>query len=343
MDKMDSFKTSMPRVNTKTKKSGAKYFKQFVNGVLVHGQKFFAYLGHDAYGLRGWADLQIECLLRTIVSMDVDYEKRGKPLPPVLYLQLDNAKDNKNQYLFAFVEWIVNIGMLTYITFLKPYLQSILLYFFILGIVAKAEIAFLKVGHTHEDIDQRFSVLSKYLNIHDALTPSQWVSRCGEAFAAGGKRYQKLHNQEGPPEIEYVYSVYGYSEWLKPHIESEYSGTDGPSLIEFAKCPVRGRCVQRYKHLSSSGDWFPHGRFGEIGGDSAPQSELVADCGLDVNSAPRLRVLQLLSPVKLKIIFKSVMKFVRCKFYTVLLFFTLHAFRMLNTYRSLCFSRRCTS
>jgi hypothetical protein len=110
MDKMDSFKTSMPRVNVKTKKSGNKYFKQFVNGVLVHGLTFFAYLGHDAYGLRGWADLQIECLLRTLVAVDLDYAARGKSMPPVLFLQLDNAKDNKNQYLFAFIEWLGNIG-----------------------------------------------------------------------------------------------------------------------------------------------------------------------------------------------------------------------------------------
>jgi hypothetical protein len=180
-------------------------------------------------------------------------------------------------------------------------------------VFTKTEVAFLKVGHTHEDIDQRFSVLSKFLNLHDAITPSQWVLRCAEAFAATGKRYQLLHTREGPPVIEYLHSLYGYSAWLKPHIEPEYSGTDGPFLIEFTLCPTRNRCVQRYKHLSSSGDWFPHGRYGEIGGDSAPQSELVPDCGLDYDSSPSLRVLQLLSPAKLKLIFKSVMKFVHCK------------------------------
>jgi hypothetical protein len=64
-----------------------------------------------------------------------------KSLPPNLYLQLDNsAKDNKNQYLMAF------LSLLT-----------------ARGVFKEIQVGFLLVGHTHEDIDAYFSHLSKTL------------------------------------------------------------------------------------------------------------------------------------------------------------------------------------
>jgi hypothetical protein len=79
-----------------------------VNGVLVHGHHFFLYLGHDAYGMGGYGDLQVECLLRTLNEMDAEYESRGQSLPRTLFLQLDSAHDNKNKSTFAFCEYLVN-------------------------------------------------------------------------------------------------------------------------------------------------------------------------------------------------------------------------------------------
>jgi hypothetical protein len=284
MDKMDSYKTSMPRVNTKSKKSGRKYFKQFVNGVLVHGLQWYTFLGHDAYGMRGWADLQIECLLRAVVEIDEDYRILGKSLPRILYLQLDNASDNKNKYMMAFTEHLVNVGVFD-----------------------KVEIGFLVVGHTHEDIDQRFSVLSKHLNLFDAVTPSQWAQRVTDAFSGPGSGAQ----YEGLPRIRTVHSIYGYSSWLKPYISSDYKGTSGARLFEFTRDSGTGRCVQRWKHYSSSVEWWPHGRDGEIGGGGGfPQPALALDCPYNADSVPQLRELALLEPGKLKEIFKCVMRFV---------------------------------
>jgi hypothetical protein len=63
------------------------------------------------------------------------------PLPMNLFFQLDNsAKDNKNQYLMAF------LSLLTYCVVFK-----------------EIQIGFLLVGHTHEDIDAYFGHLSKAL------------------------------------------------------------------------------------------------------------------------------------------------------------------------------------
>lgn len=47
----------------------------------------------------------------------------------------------------------------------------------------KIELGFLMVGHTHEDIDQSFSCLSRYLRKHDALTmPGMQPTLCLHKF-----------------------------------------------------------------------------------------------------------------------------------------------------------------
>ena len=72
-------------------------------------------------------------------------DRRGGLLPPMLRIQVDNCgRENKNQYMFAFCAAIVGLG-----------------YF------AEVYLSFLLVGHTHEDIDQRFSVMFSILKRHD--------------------------------------------------------------------------------------------------------------------------------------------------------------------------------
>ena len=39
-----------------------------------------------------------------------------------------------------------------------------------IGVFEKVKVCFLYVGHTHEDIDQRFSVISRYLRQNNVLT-----------------------------------------------------------------------------------------------------------------------------------------------------------------------------
>jgi hypothetical protein len=64
------------------------------------------------------------------------------PLPPILYLQLDNtARENKNKYVMAYLNMLVELG-----TF------------------EKIKVGFLLVGHTHDQIDQMFSKFSVKLN-----------------------------------------------------------------------------------------------------------------------------------------------------------------------------------
>ena len=57
-------------------------------------------------------------------------------LPQVLYLQLDNtSRENKNQFVFGYISMLVE-----------------------LRIFQKVKVGFLLVGHTHDHIEQMFSV-----------------------------------------------------------------------------------------------------------------------------------------------------------------------------------------
>ena len=83
----------------------------------------------------------VEVLRRTLL----DLESLGK-LPsanPILYLQLDNCSENKNKVLFGFISDLVSKE-----------------------VFAEAHIGFLMVGHTHEDIDQFFSIILIIIATH---------------------------------------------------------------------------------------------------------------------------------------------------------------------------------
>src|SRR5690606_34082275 len=111
----------------------------------------------------------------------------------ILYLQLDNtSKDNKNQTVFGYLSWLVKKG-----TFREIYVN------------------FLPVGHTHEDIDQLFSVISRKLKNNDAYTFTQWKR---EIFGAFNDDNDKITS------IEYVWALRDFRGWLAPFIRSAYQG-----------------------------------------------------------------------------------------------------------------------
>ncbi|KAL3682500.1 hypothetical protein R1sor_000522 [Riccia sorocarpa] len=71
-----------------------------------------------------------------------------KKLPPVLMLQMDNsAKDNKNLHVLAFCSELV-----------------------IRGVFETVEVNFLMVGHTHEDVDALFVLVSAQTMHKDVLS-----------------------------------------------------------------------------------------------------------------------------------------------------------------------------
>jgi len=106
----------------------------------------FVVHGHGTYGVY-WdehlttkdSNFWASSLLSIIKDLkETDYN--GQPFPEVLYLQADNAKDNKNFVMAGLCEMLRD-----------------------LGIFKKVKLSFLPVGHTHEDVDACFGALSKKL------------------------------------------------------------------------------------------------------------------------------------------------------------------------------------
>ncbi len=89
----------------------------------------------------------------------VGLQKSGKKLPPILHLQIDNCwKDNKNSTVLRFLGYLLTRNIFKEII-----------------------IGALPPGHTHEDIDQKFSVIAVYAKYHKLLCLgfwSEWLKKC---------------------------------------------------------------------------------------------------------------------------------------------------------------------
>ena len=141
IDGMDQSKTNIPLFSRKT--SDRTWGNRLI-GVKVHGIGNFIYVVDQH--TPGGANLITEILRLTLLRLDAE----GK-LPysdPTLYLQMDNCSENKNQVVFAFLTDLVARS-----------------------IFDEIHVGFLMVGHTHEDIDQYFSIISSWLRKTEVICP----------------------------------------------------------------------------------------------------------------------------------------------------------------------------
>ena len=177
IDGADQSNHQMPHFACKSHKTDAAWkMKLHLLGALVHGVGTWTYTvpSHIAQG----NNVTIQVLWQTLVDIK---RKKGK-LPPILYLQLDNTtKQNKSHFLFGFLGLLVKMG-----------------------VFEKVIVAFLPVGHTHEDIDQLFSRLAVYMRHHNALSRPA----LGECIRAAYK------SREGCPNVVHWDRVANISGWL---------------------------------------------------------------------------------------------------------------------------------
>ena len=198
IDKCDSTKTTVPWFKQSPGAWWSSLRKeclaQHLLGVMVHGRpdKIFLYTVNDS--IKGDANLNIEGIRRTLAHL---YE--SEPMPKTMYIQADNASDNKCWAMLAF------LGMLVF----HGYTNDVYL-------------SFLLVGHTHEDIDQRFSIIARHFRSIDRVTtPQQFEAELAQA----------LHAQA--PVLSKVRAVLDWASWLSPHIV-----TPRPKGIQHASLPL---------------------------------------------------------------------------------------------------------
>ena len=152
--------------------------KARIVGAIAHGRKdYFRVLGpgvpHDTNTT--WS---------IILDIIEDVLKTEGKLPPNLYIQMDNtSSDNKTLLTLLICDLLVEAK-----------------------IFQKVRLGFLPVGHTHEDIDQRFGVLARHLMRNVADTMDDLEEACKKAFAA---------DRETDACILKANNIYDFREYLK--------------------------------------------------------------------------------------------------------------------------------
>jgi hypothetical protein len=170
IDGMDNQKTSIPHLGAMLKNKavdGAGMPLQTkLLGVLVPGRAFYGFITLPT--MYHGANATWTALLHVLDNL-----KKEEPLPPVLLLQLDNCgKDNKNVLAFAFLALLV-----------------------LIGVFEEVQMLFMPVGHTHNEIDQHFSVFSQKIRAVDLLTLMDLLRELGGIFQSDGSRIDIILEQ----------------------------------------------------------------------------------------------------------------------------------------------------
>lgn len=149
IDGMDQAKTNVPNEPLKDKAGsvGAPLVVKLM-GAIAYGRAWYGFWSLPQWGSN--SNTTLTAISRIIRQEQEDGKRRGRRspyLPPRLILQMDNTgKDNKNHYLVGFAGMLLSEGLFQ-----------------------EVEAHFLPVGHTHQEIDQSFSLVSKALKRHGAL------------------------------------------------------------------------------------------------------------------------------------------------------------------------------
>lgn len=175
----------LPHFQKKPKSLGAGYKLLSLNivGVLDHSNKYFELNIYPKESFSDGPDKVISIIFAYLKKRKALLDINGKTFPPKLILQVDNClKENKNHAVFGFV--------------------SSLIYH---NIFQRVELHFLPVGHTHEIIDQRFSVLARGTKQQSIRTINEYVTAVKNSYS-----------DEFRPEVNVVTEMIQFQKYILP-------------------------------------------------------------------------------------------------------------------------------
>ena len=149
IDGMDSKKTETPRLRDRSKKNEKMLrLPSKVQGCIIYSGKYAEkrkvvfYLNHDHY--EQGSNMIVTVIFKLIVMYKSDHGK----LPRKLRVFADNCwRENKNRFVFAFLATLVK-----------------------LQVFLEATLDFLIVGHTGNEVDQLFSIITQVLKTENVPT-----------------------------------------------------------------------------------------------------------------------------------------------------------------------------
>lgn len=225
---MDQKKTELPHFLRCPKNMDEKYFIPIhVVGCLVINGNLRSKVFLNYPNVHNDSNLTIHVIQHVLNTWE-------GPLPPVLYVQLDNtSRENKNKYMMAYFNMLVEKG-----------------------IFEKVKIGFLLVGHTHDQIDQMFSRFSTKLNKQ-------------RAFRLESLEEIIMDSYKPKPEIVFVEEVADFKKFVNDKDQPNDGGELGNVLVtlngireqkQFRIRQVIGddgfkQTEFHAKHLSTTADW----------------------------------------------------------------------------------------
>ena len=128
--------------------------KLHVVGLIFHHNPDVVHLFYAGPHLSGNSNLNIECMYRAMLH---EYKEKG--MLSTLHCQFDNASDNKSRWCLGFFGLLVK-----------------------LRIVNEVRVSMMMVGHTHEDIDAIFQLISAaWKRARQVLSPSAFTQLLSDA------------------------------------------------------------------------------------------------------------------------------------------------------------------
>ena len=162
VDGMDQAKTNIPNESLKDK-GGCAGMPLCVRlmGAIAYGRGWYGFWSLPQWGATSNLTLTaLDYIIGDVLKEGRGRGLQGSHLPPRLVIQMDNtAKDNKNHNLLGFAGMLLSEG----------YFQEV-------------EAHFLPVGHTHQEIDQSFSLVSKAIKQQGALDVEDLMAVAGGAW-----------------------------------------------------------------------------------------------------------------------------------------------------------------
>lgn len=222
IDKMDSAKNHVPWFSNGRRPKDAEpllkeALKLHITGVIIHGKPDKRFLFWSLPHLPGNANLNLECLRRALV-----HHLASMSFRPKLYIQIDNASDNKCIATLCTAGWLVK----------EKY-------------VSQVELCMMMPGHTHEDIDAMFRFIADALRSRSLIrTIDELVEAAMDAFIK-----QSVH-------VEHVAAVHDYTKWLKP-LAGKFEGIKSARYFIIALRESDGRPVMWYKPHAGHEHLYP--------------------------------------------------------------------------------------
>ena len=130
------------------------------------------------------------------MKLKVEFEADNIPWPTHLNVQLDNASDNKSKAHLAFFAHLVEAGLFESVS-----------------------LNYLLTGHTHEDIDQMFSVISHHFDKLSFSNSSKTVVTFEDFVAEVMNSFRK--EKFKPKCVELVELNHDFVSWLQPKQEEK--------------------------------------------------------------------------------------------------------------------------